>query len=102
MWERALKTARLLATRRSTRPHKNRRGRRHHGIAIVYFRIGAGGCRSCRRHRTVATADVIVPVDGMSSEEAYNEQYAAWHMYKGGPTAVTDKTTVTRTDMIMF
>jgi len=45
---------------------------------------------------------VIVPVDGMSSEEAYNEQYAAWHMYKGGPTAVTDKTTVTRTDMIMF
>ena len=28
---------------------------------------------------------VIVPVDGMSAEDPYNEQYAAWHMYKGGP-----------------
>src|SRR5262249_39775220 len=25
----------------------------------------------------------IVPVDGMSSEDAFNEQYAAWHLYKG-------------------
>jgi nicotinamidase-related amidase len=45
---------------------------------------------------------VIVPVDGMSAEDAYNEQYAAWHMYKGGPTAVTDQTTLTRTEMIKF
>jgi nicotinamidase-related amidase len=45
---------------------------------------------------------VIVPVDGMSSEDVYNEQYAAWHMYKGGPAVVTDQTTLTRTDMIKF
>jgi nicotinamidase-related amidase len=45
---------------------------------------------------------VIVPVDGMSSDEAYGEQYAAWHMYKGGPAIVTDQVTLTRADMIKF
>jgi nicotinamidase-related amidase len=46
--------------------------------------------------------DVIIPVDGLSSEDAYNEQYAAWHLYKGGPAIVTDKVTLTRSDMIKF
>jgi nicotinamidase-related amidase len=45
---------------------------------------------------------VIVPVDAMSSEDPYNEQYAAWHLYKGGPTIITDKITLTRSDMIKF
>ncbi|HSP50594.1 MAG TPA: cysteine hydrolase [Pseudolabrys sp.] len=45
---------------------------------------------------------VIVPVDGMSAEDPYNEQYAAWHLYKGGPAIVTDKITLTRSDMIKF
>jgi len=45
---------------------------------------------------------VIVPVDCMSSDEPYLEQYAAWHMFKGGPTIVTGQTTLTRTDMIRF
>ena len=45
---------------------------------------------------------VIVPVDGMSSDDTYLEQYAAWHMYKGGPAIVTDHVTVTRSDMIHF
>ena len=27
----------------------------------------------------------VVPVDGMSSEDAYNQQYAAWHIYAGAP-----------------
>jgi nicotinamidase-related amidase len=45
---------------------------------------------------------VIVPVDGMSAEDPYNEQYAAWHMYKGGPAIVTDQVTLTRSDMIKF
>ena len=45
---------------------------------------------------------VVVPVDGMSSDDAYSEQYAAWHMAKGGPAIVTDKVTLTRTDMISF
>lgn len=45
---------------------------------------------------------VIVPVDGMSSDDTYLEQYAAWHMYKGGPAIVTDQVTLTRTYMISF
>jgi nicotinamidase-related amidase len=45
---------------------------------------------------------VIVPVDGISAEDVYNEQYAAWHLYKGGPTIVTDNITLTRSDMIKF
>jgi len=45
---------------------------------------------------------VIVPVDGMSAEDPYNEQYAAWYLYKGGPTIITDKITLTRSDMIKF
>lgn len=45
---------------------------------------------------------VIVPVDGMSSDDVYMEQYAAFHMAKGGPAVVTDKVMLTRTDMISF
>jgi nicotinamidase-related amidase len=45
---------------------------------------------------------VVVPVDGMSSDDTYMEQYAAWHMYKGGPAIVTDQVTLTRSDMISF
>lgn len=45
---------------------------------------------------------VVVPVDAMSSEDAYNEQYAAWHLYKGGPGIITEHITLTRTDMIKF
>ena len=45
---------------------------------------------------------VIVPVDCMSSEDPYMEQYAAWHMFKGGPAIVTEQTTLTRSDMIKF
>jgi nicotinamidase-related amidase len=44
----------------------------------------------------------IVPVDGMSAEDAYNEQYAAWHLYKGGPAVLTDSVTLTRSDLIKF
>jgi nicotinamidase-related amidase len=45
---------------------------------------------------------VIVPIDGMSSEDPYMEQYAAWHMYKGGPAIITEHVTLTRSDMIKF
>jgi nicotinamidase-related amidase len=44
----------------------------------------------------------VVPVDGMSAEDAYNEQYAAWHLYKGGPVVLTDSVTLTRSDLIKF
>ena len=44
----------------------------------------------------------VVPVDGMSAEDSYNEQYAAWHLYKGGPVYLPKNVIVTRSDMIKF
>jgi nicotinamidase-related amidase len=44
----------------------------------------------------------VVPVDGMSAEDAFNELYAVWHIYKGGPVNLTSNATVTRTDLIKF
>jgi nicotinamidase-related amidase len=44
----------------------------------------------------------VVPVDGMSAEDPYNEQYAAWHLYKGGPVNLTQNVTLTRSDLIRF
>jgi nicotinamidase-related amidase len=44
----------------------------------------------------------IVPVDGMSAEDAFNELYAAWHLAKGGPVALVENVTVTRSDLIKF
>jgi nicotinamidase-related amidase len=44
----------------------------------------------------------VVPVDGMSSEDAFNELYAAWHLAKGGPVALVDNVTVTRGDLIKY
>jgi nicotinamidase-related amidase len=58
--------------------------------------IGTGSGAAQRGYK------VIVPVDGMSSDDAYLEQYTAWHMYKGGPAVVTDQVTLTRSDMIGF
>jgi hypothetical protein len=43
-----------------------------------------------------------VPVDGMSAEDAYNEQYAAWHLYKGAPAGIIANVTLTRSDLIKF
>jgi nicotinamidase-related amidase len=44
----------------------------------------------------------IVPVDGMASEDAFNELYAAYHLAKGGPFALVDHVTVTRSDLIKY
>src|SRR5262249_30656268 len=44
----------------------------------------------------------VVPVDGMSAEDAFNELYAIWHIYKGGPVNLTGNATVTRSDLISF
>ena len=44
----------------------------------------------------------VVPVDGMSAEDAFNELYAVWHIYKGGPVNLTNNATVTRSDLITF
>jgi nicotinamidase-related amidase len=45
---------------------------------------------------------VIVPVDCSAGEDAYHEQYAAFHLAKGGPAGVTSNVTMTRTTMIKF
>ncbi len=58
--------------------------------------IGTGSGSAQRGYK------VIVPVDCMSSDMPYMEQYAAFHMAKGGPAVVTEQTTVTRSDMIKF
>ena len=58
--------------------------------------IGTGSGSAQRGYK------VIVPVDCMSSDDPYMEQYAAWHMFKGGPAIVIDQTTLTRSDMIKF
>jgi len=44
----------------------------------------------------------VVPVDAMSAEDPYNEQYAAWHLYKGGPVYLPKNVTLTRGEMIKF
>jgi nicotinamidase-related amidase len=45
---------------------------------------------------------VIVPVDCLSSEDPYMEQYSAWHFFKGGPAVVTRNSTLTRSTMVKF
>ncbi|MFY9952577.1 isochorismatase family protein [Bradyrhizobium sp.] len=44
--------------------------------------------------------NVVVPVDGMASIEAFAEQYVAWHMTHA--PIVSPKVTLTRTGMIKF
>jgi len=58
--------------------------------------IGTGSGSAQRGYK------VVVPVDTISSEDPYMEQYAAWHLYKGGPAIITDQVTLTRSDMIKF
>jgi nicotinamidase-related amidase len=45
---------------------------------------------------------VVVPVDGTASEDAFREAYAIFHLAGGGPAALTQNVTVTRSDMIKF
>ena len=44
----------------------------------------------------------IVPVDGMSSEDAFRELYAAFNLAGGGPTALIENVTVTRGDLMTW
>jgi nicotinamidase-related amidase len=67
-------------------------------------------CGNSFQGATVGTASgaaqrgykVIVPVDCSAGEDEYHEQYAAFHLAKGGPTGVTDNVTLTRSTMIKF
>ena len=67
-------------------------------------------CGNSFQGATVGTASgaaqrgykVIVPVDCSAGESVYHEQYAAFHLAKGGPVGVTSNITMTRTTMIKF
>jgi nicotinamidase-related amidase len=67
-------------------------------------------CGNSFQGATVGTASgaaqrgykVIVPVDCSAGEDAYHEQYAAFHLAKGGPAGVTSNVTLTRSTMIKF
>jgi nicotinamidase-related amidase len=58
--------------------------------------IGTGSAAAQRGYK------VVVPYDALAGENAYQEQYSAYHLAKGGPAIVTDQVTLTRTDMIKF
>jgi nicotinamidase-related amidase len=58
--------------------------------------IGTGSASAQRGY------NVIYPIDGVASETAFREAYAAWHMGGGGPPVTTKWVTVTRSDMIKF
>jgi nicotinamidase-related amidase len=67
-------------------------------------------CGNSFQGATVGTASgaaqrgykVIVPVDCSAGEDVYHEQYAAFHLAKGGPVGITSNVTLTRTTMIKF
>jgi len=67
-------------------------------------------CGNSFQGATVGTASgaaqrgykVIVPVDCSAGEDVYHEQYAAFHLAKGGPVGVTSQVTLTRSTMIKF
>jgi nicotinamidase-related amidase len=44
----------------------------------------------------------VVPVDGTASEDAFRELYGIYHLAAGGPAALTQNVTVTRSDLIKF
>jgi nicotinamidase-related amidase len=67
-------------------------------------------CGNSFQGATVGTASgaaqrgykVIVPVDCSAGEDEYHEQYAAFHLAKGGPVVVTNNITLTRSTMIKY
>jgi nicotinamidase-related amidase len=44
----------------------------------------------------------VVPVDGTASEDAFREAYGIFHLAGGGPTALVQNVTVTRSDLITY
>ena len=45
---------------------------------------------------------VVLPVDCSAGDSVYHEQYAAFHLAKGGPVGVTSNVTLTRSTMIKY
>jgi nicotinamidase-related amidase len=66
------------------------------GTSFQGVGIGTGSGATQRGYKA------IIPIDCLSSEDPYMEQYAAYHLFKGGPAVVTSQVTVTRSGMIKF
>ena len=66
------------------------------GTSFQGVGIGTGSSSAQRGYK------VIIPIDCLSSEDPYMEQYAAWHLFKGGPAMVTSQVTLTRSTMVKF
>jgi len=66
------------------------------GTSFQGVGIGTGSGSAQRGYK------VVVPIDCLSSEDPYMEQYAAWHLFKGGPAVVTSQVTLTRSTMVKF
>ena len=66
------------------------------GTSFQGVGIGTGSEAAQRGYK------VIIPIDCLSSEDMYMEQYAAWHLFKGGPAVVTSNSTLTRSTMVKF
>jgi nicotinamidase-related amidase len=66
------------------------------GTSFQGVGVGTGSGAAQRGYK------VIVPIDCLSSEDPYMEQYSAWHFFKGGPAAVTRQSTLTRSTMVKF
>jgi len=66
------------------------------GTSFQGVGIGTGSGAAQRGYK------VIVPIDCLSSEDPYMEQYSAWHFFKGGPAVVTRNSTLTRSTMVKF
>jgi nicotinamidase-related amidase len=66
------------------------------GTSFQGVGIGAGVGSAQRGYK------VIIPVDCLSSDDAYMEQYSAFHLYKGAPAGITSQVTLTRTTMLKW
>ena len=66
------------------------------GTSFQRVGIGTGGGSAQRGYK------VIIPIDCLSSEDPYMEQYSAFHLYKGAPAGVTSQVTLTRTTMLKW
>ena len=66
------------------------------GTSFQGVGIGTGGGAAQRGYK------VIIPIDCLSSEDPYMEQYSAFHLAKGAPAGVISQVTVTRSSMIKF
>jgi nicotinamidase-related amidase len=66
------------------------------GTSFQGVGIGTGSAAAQRGYK------VVVPIDCLSAEDTYMEQYATWHLFKAGPTMVTSQVSLTRSSMAKF